>query len=462
MEAVTLAIALVGVVLVLRLSPLRGLLVYLGILCWYSDWQPIVIGGVNFTAPRIVIIALLVQCLGDARLRVRFRWSVADTFVVLLFAGELVAGIATSPLDKLLQNRSGALFDTGLVYFVVRLVAGSRAEYSTILKGLLVIAAPLAVLGAFQSVTGSNPWGALVNRGAVFVGATAVTDRALEMRRYGFFRASVNFPYSITFGFFFALVGAAGAGLWRSIARRERGLVAAGLALALVGTVSSMSSGPIMAGATSLMVLCLWPLRRHWKIGFGGIVVALAVIDIISNRHWYDVLAWYLTFNRDTAQYRIDLIEEALTGGMAGHWIVGYGLFDPASIHEVLTHWKHTDIANHYIYQVMRFGLIGLVPWVGFVVLVVRNLRRGYGTARSAADRWMGWCLGAGIAGVLSSMFSACWEGQPYNVFFGILGAAASMPAMVANGRPADVPVPVRAGVGTVRQVGRVVPSGQA
>jgi len=436
LEAVTIAVALVGAFLILQSRPLQGLLVYFGVLCWYAAWQPLTLFGVNLTAPRVLILILIFRCSQDRALMKRFRWTRADTLLLFLFAGELIAGSTHSALGPLIQNRAGAFFDLGLVYFAVRMTVTSKEDYLYLLKGLLVLAAPIAILGAFQSVTGWNPYGDLVKRGGA--GAGVVTEWAQKSRRYGLYRADVNFMHPITFGFFFAVVGAICAGLWFSVRRSERAALACGLALAFVGLMSSMSSGPVLAGGFAILVMCVWRYRRRWKLIVALLIVALAAIDVASNRHWYDVLGSYLAFNARTASYRIGLMREALTTGMTDHWFAGYPLLGSAEEGEaVLSHWKHRDITNHYVFQLMRFGLLGLAPWIALAWLCLRRLRQAYRRARAKGDRWFLWCLGAAIAGALSSMFSAVWEGQAHNTFFAVLALAAAMPHIMARGIPA-------------------------
>jgi len=452
LEPLTLALALIAVLLILRSKPLTGLFIYLALLCWYSAWQPVTILGIHLTGPRMVMPFLLWRCARDPLIKRRFRWMAIDTAVIVLAAAEVAAGFATTSLDQLLQNRAGAFFDTSMVYFTVRLAVMTEAEYVRFFKGLIAIAAPLAFFGVYQAVTGSNPWGVFVNQGQMFEGATVINDWVENSKRLGFYRASVNFPYSITFGFFFALIGAVAAGAWYYVSGRRRRVFVIGLCIMLVGMLSSMSSGPILAGGTAVVVTMGWPFRRYWKLFVGGLVLCLVAIEIGSNRHWYDVLGWYLAFNRATAGYRIALIEETFNGGMTGHWAVGYGLVSPSNIAEIVANWKHTDITNHFVYEVMRFGLVGFIPWAAVMALAIARLRKGFRTAVSLQQQWVAWCIGAGICATLASMMSACWEGQPYNLFWAVLGLAANAPLMARSALPAIDPRLLAARAARMRQ----------
>ena len=429
MQLVTIALALIAAAIILRLKPLQGLVAYLCVLCWYSSWQPVNI-GVNLTLSRIVVFFLLLRCLQDATLVRRFRWMPADVFIILLFVCETIAGAMTTPIDTLVQNRGGSFFDIALPYFVIRLVVTSMDDCRYLLKWLLTIAVPLAVLGLFHSLTGYNPWGNLVNDGTL---SFSIRDAELAGRRYGFFRARVNFPNHIGFGFFFAAVGSVCLGLKKFLQPREQQGVYWGLALVVVGLMSCVSSGPLLAAVVAGGMILLFPYRRYWKTALLCVVIGLAAIDVLSNRRWYEVLASLVTFNPGTAYYRIYLVQEALSGGMTGHWLMGYGVLSPEKMAESLSHWRHKDIANHFIFHILRFGLLGFLPWTVVVALALRSLYRAFHMQCSVAERWLVWCLAAAVLGALASMMSACWEGQSYTILFAMLALCVSMPRFLGS-----------------------------
>ncbi len=171
----------------------------------------------------------------------------------------------------------------------------------------------------------------------------------------------------------------------------------------------------------------------YWKYALAGLVLMLTAVDIGSNRTWYDVLAAYLAFNQATAAYRIGLIREAFGGGMSGHWVFGYGLLTALNRGAILPNWEHTDITNHFIFMMMCFGLTGLLTWLAFIYFAMRNLRVAYRESRTIGQQWMVWCLTAALSGALLSMMSACWEGQPYNMFYVGMGLAANAPLFVRS-----------------------------
>ena len=58
MEAITLFIAVISSLLVMWLTPVKGLIVYVAALAWYPSYLTVKIGTVDFNVARIVILAI--------------------------------------------------------------------------------------------------------------------------------------------------------------------------------------------------------------------------------------------------------------------------------------------------------------------------------------------------------------------------------------------------------------------
>jgi hypothetical protein len=256
---------------------------------------------------------------------------------------------------------------------------------------------------------------------------------------------------SIMFGLFFAMMGPICTGLWGYTKRK--GLLIAGLGLMLVGMLSSVSSGPWLAGIVACGVMAFYPLRRYWKVALVFIVLFLAAIDVASNRRWYHVLASYSTLDAGTAYYRIGLMEEALGGGMSGHWLVGYGMVGQGGTQSF--NWKHRDIVNHYILILVRYGLLALVPFVAAVTAGFFRLTRALGHAVQENARWLAWTVMATLVGILAAMFSVSLFGQPGNLFYILLALAAGMPLIATDVGRKKAPV---GAIGDLMEPARTVP----
>lgn len=424
MENVTLGVALAASALALWLSPIRGLIVYLAVLAWYPSYLTVKMGTIDFSACRIVILAVYANIFLRTALVKQFKLIWLDKLVVLYFVCQILAGSTTTPIMMLIENRAGAVFDMVLPYFAIRITVTNKEAYLSLLKGILLIGAPLAIVGLYECLTGHNVFGFLHKYHAWRPGR-----EYLATARRGFFRAEGTFNVSIMLGLFFAILGPPCAGLWRNI-KEHKTLVYLGIGLMGVGVFSSMSSGPMMAALLAIGFIAFYRYKKYWKIAATTIVLMCGIVEIISNRHFYDVLGGF-TLNPRTAWYRSKLINVALfEGGMSGHWLTGYGFFDPRWC-DIIDGRDHTDVVNHYIRVLCNYGLVGLLPFIAIIASVLRNIINAYKKSVSEADRWLIWCLSATLFGIFPAMVTASLNGQPRTVFYMILACCGAMPIIM-------------------------------
>ena len=425
MQTYTLIIAAVTSILVFVSAPIYGIVLYISTLAWYPSYLTVKVGTIDFSASRIIILAIWIKLLIGTTLPKQFKFILLDKLVIILYLCEILAGSTTTPLSILLENRAGAFFDTALSYFAVRMIMTDKQKYLCLLKYTLLIAAPLAIFGFYECLTGHNPFGFLK---AYHAWREGLTYQATA--RYGFFRAQATFPMSIMFGLFFAMFGPVCAGLLLNV---KKGKVLAGLGVALMGlgAFSSVSSGPILAALLATLFVASYHWRKYWKPVVILIIIMCGVVEIISNRHFYDVLGRF-TFSPHTAWYRSKLINVALfEGGMSGHWIFGYGLFVDPKWSLKLDMRDHTDIVNHYLRVLCNYGLVGLVPFMGIIATALRNIVKAYRNSISNADKWLVWCLGGMFFGTLPALVTVSLFGQPHNIFYIVLGFAGAMPLVI-------------------------------
>ena len=413
MESVTLIIATVAGILVFVLCPVYSIVVYIAALAWYPSYLTIKLGTIDFTVSRIVILAIYANLFVRTSLSERFKLVWLDKMVIIFFLCKLVAGSVHTEVLTFLEMLAGQIFDQMLPYFAIRMIIGSKKDYLTLLKGVLIVSVPLAVGGFWECMTGSNIVGFLKKYHAFWEYA-GYTPKA----RYGFFRAEVTFPMSIMYGLYFSMFGPICAGILHN-AKRYKILCWIGLGLMGIGVFSSMSSGPMLAAILSILFIVFYRWRKYWKPVVIMIIIICGLVEIMSNRHFYDVLGGF-TLNSGTAWYRSRLIDVALfEGGMSGHWIVGYGLADPNWAERLGN--SFSDVTNHYILILARYGLLGLLPFLGILILAIKGLVAGYRSRATDVDKWLIWCLGAAMFGLLGVMFTVSLFGQPVNFFFMML-----------------------------------------
>ena len=233
MQDVTLIIAVAASALIFLVSPVYGLILYIATFAWYPSYLTVSIGTVDFTLCRIVILIIFANLFLRTSLPRRFKFIWLDKLVIIYFLCQIFAGAFTSKLlTAFLVNRAGAVFDMALPYFAVRMIVTSRKEYLTLLKSVLIIAAPLALVGFYQCLTGNNLVGFLKKYYAW------KSNWAYQpVARRGFYRADVTFPMSIMYGLFFAMFGPLCAGILCKV-KKSKTLYWLGLGLMGVGIFS--------------------------------------------------------------------------------------------------------------------------------------------------------------------------------------------------------------------------------
>lgn len=427
MQGVTLTIAALACVLVFFLSPIYALVVYVAAFSLYPSYLAVPVGTIDFTVLRIVIIAVYAKIFLLTDLPSRFRFLWVDKLVIIYFVAQIVAGLTTTrSAEAFLENRSGAVFDMVLPYFAVRLIVTDRQKYLTLLKSVLVIAAPLAMVGFYQCTTGNNPVGFFRNYGAWDTGRDYV-----PMSRFGLMRADVVFTHPIMYGLFFAMFGPVCAGIFGHVRKSKKMLYWAAMGLMCMGLFSCVSSGPALAALLSIAFLGFYRYRRYWKPVVATVVILCGLVEVISNRHFYDVIDRFV-LDSQTAWYRSRLIDVALyEGGMSGHWMAGYGYDTDPGWGPVIDRRPYTDIVNEYLLILSRYGLIGLVPFFAMNIAAVKRLIHGYKVSTQDCDKWLIWCLAAALFGLAGAFISVSLHGQPTTIFYMLLGFCGAMPAIV-------------------------------
>lgn len=431
MVGVTLTVALVAGVLVFFLRPVYGLIVYIAAFAWYPTYLSVPVGTIDFTLRRMVILVIFAKLFLQTDLPDRFKFIWLDKLIIICFGVQILVGAATTQfLVAFLENRGGAVLDMVLPYFAVRMIVRNKQQYLTLLKAVLIIAAPLAMIGLYECLTGSTPV-AFFRKYYAWGGPTGSAHF-----RAGFYRAKVIFNHPIMYGLFFAMFGPICAGLFRHI-RKNKLVYAIGVGLMAVGVLSSVSAGPWLAALLSILFIALYFYRRYWRIALLLAMLMCGMVEIISDRHFYEEIDRF-AFSKGTASYRIRLIEVALLeGGMSGHWLTGFGWrVDPGWIRKIYPDLdKRTDMVNHYLRLLSAFGLIGLVPFLAVIIAAIKNLIDSYKVSIHNSDKWLVWCLSAGLFGSAAVLLSVGLYGPPVTVYYMMIAFCGVMPAIVTKSR---------------------------
>ena len=394
MSGLTLFLAIIVALLALCTTPSRALFVYCASLVLYPQALTLQIGSADFTLGRVCIMAVLVNVVVRRGAYRSFEWAWADLFLLASWVLGFVALLQTFPAVAV-ERHAGAFFDTILPYLAARLIVTSEQDFTTIVKGLAVIAVPLVVLALSQMISGGNPVGFLSGYYAFGLEGYRAEH---GQTRLGLHRAAVTFTHAISLGLFCAMVAILTLSLWK---RRvwPRPVVAGLIGFACVGLFTSLSSGPLLAVAGAAFVFMVY---ADWRLATA--VACLALVSVASLSAYsgepYDTVLTDFAYSPTSAQFRFDLLREVLGGGMSGHWWTGYGYvgIGPGTDNTHF-HWRNRDLVNFYVAILVRTGLLGLIPFLFAGAFCYARLVRALLLTQTPAAAWMVWCLFAGMVG---------------------------------------------------------------
>lgn len=428
MQALTGLVAFFASCIILFARPAYGMAAYTAVLIWYPLKLTIKMGTVDLSASRIVILALLFNLLVLSGHRLKqFRFIALDGWVLGFFMAQFFSGIITAA-DSMafLINHGSNFFDLILPYFAFRLFLLNYEDFVKYINLFFLTAIPYMVVGLSQFLTGNNLYTPLLKYAAWGGQGDAVRQRL------GFYRTYNCMPVHILYGIFFMQATAFVTCVYHSWKDR-RMLWWIGLGCLILGVFTSLSSGPYLALVVFGGFLYLYRIRRYWRPMVIVMLLIIGFVEVASNRHFYDVISRF-TLNSASAWYRSRLMDVALfEGGMSGHWLLGHGFDVDPGWSAKIDRRNHTDIVNHYLVVLSRFGLVGLAPFFGILVTAYRALYRAFRRARDRESRWMVWSLFSGLSALLVVFFTVSLFGQPQTFFYILLAFCGTSPLLAAS-----------------------------
>lgn len=420
MQVLTLTLAAIISCSVLLLRPARAYSVYIITLLFYPVYLVVRLGPLDISLVRIVVAVLLLRCMLNVGFRNKFIWCRLDSWVTFGAIVSLCIPLVAwkMPMAKSFENSSGHLMDTYFAYMATRLCMTDYKASVTSVKWIAIALVPLAILGVVESYTGWGPYYKLIN----YCPWQQVSEPTLNIRS-GFYRAIGPFSHPILFGVAFAMFVPMvywlrhQGGNWRVGSYIITGMLA-------IGALSSMSSGPVMM---LIFTFCFLFLERH-KNYVKPILILSAIsgvlVEVLSNRTFYHVLASYADPIGGGGWHRAKLIDIAIER-FGEWWLAGYGSQDPGWGEALGMAW--TDITNHYLVAGVQYGMLGIIALCGILVVSVSMLVRLHKSTKDPLLRSWCWAMGSVIVAFIIAFNAFCLFGQATTLFYCILGFAGSV-----------------------------------
>ena len=434
-----LSLGIVGSIVAFRDKPGKAIAVYVALLLLMPEWtiRPMrTIAPFDLTIGKIIVFALIAAFIVKDRRLTGFRLNIIDCTLLVAVIGEAVACLVHFSISKNFEIQANVMSRTALAYFAVRLGVTSRHDLLLLVKTCAVVAVVLSFIGILETVGDFNVY----DKYAWFAGGHPYGFSSAENppQRYGFYRAIG--PCLSPHAFGLILCGILPLLLYlRSDPAWTRKRVAALYVVLSLGIMSTMTSAPLYGAAATTAILLMYPLKRVFLslVAAGVIVLAFWAIffPFVEGMPSPLEVVFRGAYSRDTAQYRVGLVQEAFGGGMHDHWVFGYGNAGLRTVGEPNPEftWEHEDLVNVYVNKLARFGLVAALPFALLNLLVFVRLGRAFQLHRYESDARLVWILMALFVGWQVALLSMTVLAQMITFYYIILGVISSLPNIVAE-----------------------------
>jgi hypothetical protein len=323
---------------------------------FFGPAEAIIRLGVGFTALRAALFIVLVPgvvlfCRKVAR---GGYVPVMSDFVVPVMAAWMGLALAmTVGIKGLLGIDTAVILEFVSAYLIARCLFGTASGLEQFAKVLLVVASGLVLLGFVEQAAHTNLISSLASR--VFHTSRSLVLNAgnttTTQYRMGLVRVRVSFEHSILYGAFFAVSAPLFFYVLKSLKAR---LLALGVCL--VGTLLSLSSGPMLCFGIFVSGITFdslfWRLRWRWGLLALFCLYILAVILLTVDQP-VEALIKLGTLDPQTGIYRLQI----------WHWI-GYNLRDSWMFGTGGKDWQRpaqmvASVDSLWLVQSLRSGYVG-------------------------------------------------------------------------------------------------------
>jgi hypothetical protein len=293
--------------------------------------------------------------------------SLDKVLIVWSFVGLIAYTILWGSSDAFKYKLGGAYNNLGF-YFMFRFLIRDMEELIQGIKLYALLVVPLAGFMILEKMTGHDSF-------SVFGGVPPTT-----YIREGTLRCQGPFAHPILAGTFGATLMPLFVGLWQQ--KKNRLIALGGIVAAAIITITSASSGPLLACILGLMAIAMWPLRLKMRKIRWGIVFSLAGLQLVMKAPVWFLLARVDVFNGSTGYHRALLIDRAIAN-LSDWWLVG-----------TQSTWKWAseddhlfDVTNNYILNGADGGLLTMILFIAIVAIAFKGGRTGRARLRRKKPR---------------------------------------------------------------------------
>ncbi len=356
------ALIVTAVILVVLAGPRRwALLAIVAGALYVTQNEAVNAGGFNLWASRFFELAGFLRVLFRREFSFR-QMNRIDHALIWLYLYSTVVFLIRSKDGQAYQI--GTAVDTCLCYFTFRGLLKNMEDFQWLLRSLLLLLAPYALLVLVESHTGHNPFALL---GGIEGGDDWV--------RNGRPRCFGSFRQPDTLGMFAASFVPLFVGMACISKERRRALF--GLGLCLIIAWAANSGAETAATAAGLLCWGFWRYRKKMRQVRWGIMAFFAVLALVMKAPVWYILARASSVTGGNGWHRSYLIDMAYSH-IGQWWLAGVAITETGSWFPYgLSATGGADITNQFI----SFGLTG---GLGAMALFVLLLTRAFGALGEA------------------------------------------------------------------------------
>jgi hypothetical protein len=363
--------------------------------------QVVVLAGIHFTVLRILIIAGLVRRLTASKAeefkggfnpidRYTVFWTLAAFLVFCLQWMEVPAMIAT--LGDLLDRLGG--------FLVLRFMIQDKRDLKRAIKVFAVLCLIMGMFMLNEQVTGRNVFGLL--------GGISLYPQIRE----GHLRSQGAFGSYIDAGVFGALLFPLFIWLWSSD-RSSRFTVALGIIGATIMSITCHASTALLACATGVFGLCLWPFRERMRNLRWGLVIVLTGLQMVMKAPVWSLIARVDLTGSSSSYHRYYLVDNCVRHFWEW-WLLGTRNYNNWG-------WDMWDLSDQYVACALTGGLISLVLFIGILSRSFGGIGTTRKLVRGKKDEWLLWCLGSTMFAMVMGFFGCSFMAQMQMELFAFL-----------------------------------------
>lgn len=397
-----LAFAFMAVMTVLTFARARStaILAVLLVCVFMPEEQRVVIGGLDFSMLRLIMISAWIRVFVRGEYRGMSFGSLDRVFVLWMISSSIFYLLRVGPSG--IVYRLGVSFDALTAFFLIRMLVRKRDDVLMLWRHVAWITLALGAFVSYEYVSLHNVFGMFHYSGF----------DPVEVRN-GRPRAAGPFSHPILAGTFGSAAMPVFIAIFRG-RRKQRLLYGSACVAATITVLAAGSSGAAVAWLFGVLGWAIWLFRKHMKLILWGIVSMAVVIHFVREQPVWHLIGRLTSIIGGTGYHRSRLIdafirrfsEWALVGtDNTAHW--GWGL---------------QDTTNQYVSEGISGGLVTLVLFIILLRICFVQLR----LSRNVSERLEGpkslwallaWGSSVSLAVHCVSFISVSYFGQIFQFF---------------------------------------------